>query len=177
MRGKGRPHLMQRLRLGITPACAGKSQIIHAIAAFDRDHPRVCGEKLDALASIADAVGSPPRVRGKATRLRADRYAGRITPACAGKSANNVETYTLSEDPPRVCGEKSENSKYSSSIEGSPPRVRGKGGQSKRISRALRITPACAGKRLSRTAYIALIRDHPRVCGEKSNTRSACSRQ
>ena len=31
----------------------------------DEDHPRVCGEKLDASTLCAKRLGSPPRVRGK----------------------------------------------------------------------------------------------------------------
>ena len=30
----------------------------------------------------------------------------------------------------------------------------------------LRITPACAGKTLKRSAVLKLLQDHPRVCGE-----------
>ena len=33
----------------------------------------------------------------------------------------------------------------------------------------IRITPACAGKRCSVGGHFVLIRDHPRVCGEKSS--------
>ena len=32
---------------GITPACAGKSLISSGANVIARDHPRVCGEKLD----------------------------------------------------------------------------------------------------------------------------------
>ena len=32
----------------------------------------------------------------------------------------------------------------------------------------LRITPACAGKRHFRAASLLILKDHPRVCGEKS---------
>ena len=35
---------------------------------------------------------------------------------------------------------------------------------------AVGITPACAGKRGGRTVSFFLIRDHPRVCGEKART-------
>ena len=30
--------------LGITPACAGKTEIVAEKVGVDRDHPRVCGE-------------------------------------------------------------------------------------------------------------------------------------
>ena len=30
---------------GITPACAGKSDMYHSFLTVGQDHPRVCGEK------------------------------------------------------------------------------------------------------------------------------------
>ena len=71
---------------GITPACAGKSRATAAQQRAGRDHPRVCGEKLRVCPSFKDPVGSPPRVRGKVTRLYALADLEGITPACAGKS-------------------------------------------------------------------------------------------
>ena len=48
---------------GITPACAGKTQIRIEIESIDEDHPRVCGK--DDVETIFDTAeeGSPPRVR------------------------------------------------------------------------------------------------------------------
>ena len=45
--------------------------------------------------------------------------------------------------------------------------MRGKGTSAKDMPCAVGITPACAGKRGGRTVSFFLIRDHPRVCGEK----------
>ena len=53
---------------------------------------------------------------------------------------------------------------------GSPPRMRGKVAGNLEQGRVVGITPAYAGKRLSRPAGFAETRDHPRVCGEKSGT-------
>ena len=36
-----------RRLIRITPACAGKSRLIKLIVIRHKDHPRVCGEKLD----------------------------------------------------------------------------------------------------------------------------------
>ena len=33
-----------------------------------------------------------------------------------------------------------------------------------------RITPACAGKSCSHRSFVVLLRDHPRLCGEKGLT-------
>ena len=73
-------------------------------------------------------------------------------------------------DHPRVCGEKEAAALSEVYETGSPPRVRGKAFL-RFLSRSLsRITPACAGKRGGRTVSFFLIRDHPRVCGEKART-------
>ena len=66
MRGKGFALVNRVLRVGITPAHAGKSfkQLIQRL--FAQDHPRACGEKC-----YRAAKGLPGR---------------RITPAHAGKS-------------------------------------------------------------------------------------------
>ena len=50
---------------------------------------------------------------------------------------------------------------------GSPPRMRGKGKSVKKGEKALRITPAYAGKRGQSKSRQAIHEDHPRVCGEK----------
>ena len=73
-------------------------------------------------------------------------------------------------DHPRVCGEKEAAALSEVYETGSPPRVRGKGTSAKDMPCAVGITPACAGKRGGRTVSFFLIRDHPRVCGEKART-------
>ena len=51
-----------------------------------RDHPCVCGEKTKPVPAGGILMGSPPRVRGKASLFHALGNNHRITPACAGKS-------------------------------------------------------------------------------------------
>ena len=69
----------------ITPACAGKSAKAVTIEAIQKDHPRVCGEKTEIPVAARQALGSPPRVRGKVKNATGiDAFSG-ITPACAGK--------------------------------------------------------------------------------------------
>ena len=96
-----------------------------------------------------------------------------ITPACAGKSHRWRRPGTLLWDHPRVCGEKGRISKHPLSPTGSPPRVRGKGYSDIRILTPQRITPACAGKRAAIDALGPLVRDHPRVCGEKFSGKTS----
>ena len=51
-------------------------------------------------------VGSPPRMRGKAAIPARRVPAAGITPAYAGKRAEEAEEDKMSWDHPRVCGEK-----------------------------------------------------------------------
>ena len=113
--------------LWITPACAGKSTIFIDNAVKRRDHPRVCGEKINSHLFNVNYLGSPPRVRGKAVVSSPERSSAGITPACAGKSNVAVILLIVFRDHPRVCGEKECYSQTHSKNIGSPPRVRGKG--------------------------------------------------
>ena len=108
-------------------------------------------------------------MRGKVIRKSELRNRFGITPACAGKSRQNTAPARFRWDHPRVCGEKYGFISVIAFAQGSPPRVRGKGGKHLEDVVSVRITPACAGKRLRQAADRRCSRDHPRVCGEKSN--------
>ena len=85
MRGKA-DSPSARFRIdGITPAHAGKRAGQHLAAAPQRDHPRVCGEKVQAMRSLPARSGSPPRMRGKVHGLASSTLRSGITPAYAGK--------------------------------------------------------------------------------------------
>ena len=49
----------------ITPADAGKTNILGVIELEDEDHPRGCGENAVYLHIHIIPLGSPPRMRGK----------------------------------------------------------------------------------------------------------------
>ena len=85
MRGKAENARKEGQADGITPAYAGKSILATNWALRCRDHPRVCGEKLFAFFVFAPDVGSPPRMRGKATNTFRGATITGITPAYAGK--------------------------------------------------------------------------------------------
>ena len=70
-----------------------------------------------------------------------------ITPAYAGKRAEQAHSMSCSEDHPRVCGEKSGSCFFLSIVLGSPPRMRGKDPDAAIGADAVGITPAYAGKR------------------------------
>ena len=147
MRGKAVLILDDVPGVGITPACAGKRNIPVLVNYHSGDHPRVCGEKPVAIHTRITSAGSPPRMRGKALRVRVAASRARITPAYAGKRPRPAHAAACHQDHPRVCGEKTPSLAVLGSASGSPPRMRGKG-----ALRALRlfrrgITPAYAGKR------------------------------
>ena len=112
-------------------------------------------------------AGSPPRMRGKAPRVLADRASDGITPAYAGKRRGRGRERERRQDHPRVCGEKRSLSSSSRAKMGSPPRVRGKDPRTSPSALSSGITPAYAGKRKKALLYGDWNRDHPRVCGEK----------
>ena len=93
VRGKARAHKQTRTIRRITPACAGKRYCYGLSKVVDRDHPRVCGEKLKSFANAVELEGSPPRVRGKVNNGTSRNYGCRITPACAGKSCLVMNVY------------------------------------------------------------------------------------
>ena len=106
VRGKVTTYQWLCLLGGITPACAGKSQVVGNQIVLEQDHPRVCGEKCSPAKDLFAVRGSPPRVRGKAMHCSRCGSAFRITPACAGKSFTSRGTWPARLDHPRVCGEK-----------------------------------------------------------------------
>ena len=85
-------------------------------------------------------------MRGKHTAALEFRMTARITPACAGKTADYAPLHRAEKDHPRVCGE---NMQYNGTIpldKGSPPRMRGKLSVTRFVKIDNRITPAHAGK-------------------------------
>ena len=83
MRGKGITWSCCGWTPRITPAYAGKRSGWPAAQRGPRDHPRVCGEKVDKVTVCGVIQGSPPRMRGKVC-------------VCV----------CVCVDHPRVCGEK-----------------------------------------------------------------------
>ena len=123
---KSRPVRASRPSSGITPAYAGKRDKSLSTRSRQRDHPRVCGEKAGHCTRRVFPVGSPPRMRGKASvALLSGQIVG-ITPAYAGKRADGAAGGPGLGDHPRVCGEKSASSGTLRLTLGSPPRMRGK---------------------------------------------------
>ena len=112
-----------------------------------KDHPRLCGEKVHTWTKRSQFTGSPPPMRGKGRFCFAVVYQRRITPAYAGKSEYDILLHPHSL--------------------GSPPPMRGKVDNVSTILAAVRITPAYAGKSTKKCCCSCVSEDHPRLCGEK----------
>ena len=131
----------------VSPAYAGKRQFCPPAGRTDKDHPRMCGEKMMKAGSNCAMLGSPP--------------------AYAGKSLHFPHFLGDGKDHPRVCGEKGWFERRLQYGWGSPPRMRGKACFIPFPVRKSGITPAYAGKRAGSSGDYSTAGDHPRVCGEK----------
>ena len=167
MRGKDTAVNRKCIAVGITPAYAGKRCRGQCSSSPSRDHPRVCGEKVQLLPDLCFHKGSPPRMRGKVIPASALAFSSGITPAYAGKSGTRSLPAGRQGDHPRVCGEKVLVAGVSYTGTGSPPRMRGKASRSCWYIFRVGITPAYAGKSIDTRVIFADYWDHPRVCGEK----------
>ena len=149
MRGKVPPPRYSGTCTGITPAHAGKSIYVYLHWNGNKDHPRTCGEKQRRRSRKKSRRGSPPHMRGKASRTRFNRDQTRITPAHAGKSRISPGFLLSYRDHPRTCGEKTRDDFFQFVGNGSPPHMRGKVKLSSITGYLGGITPAHAGKRVA----------------------------
>ncbi len=89
MQGKAFDNVCAFWRTRITPACAGKRNLLNLFDHFVQDHPCVCREKSSKIPPLATTSGSPLRVQGKVRNRNTNQRKYRITPACAGKRLKN----------------------------------------------------------------------------------------
>ena len=129
MRGKLGDFPFPLTSIRITPAGAGKTRQQKTAPPAGQDHPRRCGENEAADDVLHRMQGSPPQVRGKLYVAFLAHYKSRITPAGAGKTANNSTQNINHEDHPRRCGENEIPQPVYTIKPGSPPQVRGKPAQ------------------------------------------------
>ena len=106
-------------------------------------------------------------MRGKVAGIAALIAIFGITPAYAGKSTSEHAFDVFPKDHPRLCGEKVCGVASGKTPIGSPPPMRGKVVCLCNMKRVIGITPAYAGKRTGLICKYPLVRDHPRLCGEK----------
>ena len=133
-------------RQGITPAYAGKSQLLLANHPPLQDHPRIRGKKFFTTICSTNDLGSPPHTREKGSPSNDHTLFYRITPAYAGKSAKNGDKAYAYSDHPRIRGKKLFLYIRAYTCKGSPPHTREKVFNSFFNMFWIRITPAYAGK-------------------------------
>ena len=130
----------------ITPAGAGKTLTIAALALIGEDHPRRCGENTAHPRCCRCRAGSPPQVRGKRAAAADPGILSGITPAGAGKTRRCAERNVRQGDHPRRCGENGDFCFCRKLYVGSPPQVRGQPDSETAKPEMSGITPAGAGK-------------------------------
>ena len=126
----------------------------------------MCGKDLPSISLLVSIWGSPPHVREGRKDIYFLNQSMRITPACAGRTSVLDNKNVKSRDHPRMCGKDLYRQASDLCPRGSPPHVR-EGLESKsKILSFFRITPACAGRTLTKGNSIFPLRDHPRMCGK-----------
>ena len=165
-RGRHRPPDFLKGPVGITPACAGKTPDHRRRVQPGADHPRMRGEDPSSPSPAAGALGSPPHARGRRGLPKNVFVAGRITPACAGKTSCVLRKKSGSPDHPRMRGEDPSGRCGHAVISGSPPHARGRPERQPVPLVVKGITPACAGKTGRGTVREPSAPDHPRMRGE-----------
>ena len=157
---------------GIIPAYAGNTSPVLRRCFWPRDHPRVCGEHLPITLPKHVRQGSSPRMRGTPIILPLTVFIHGIIPAYAGNTQNKSIVFVQRRDHPRVCGEHVIGHDLPSLEQGSSPRMRGTliSAVNPRFNHG--IIPAYAGNTNGGCLRLICHRDHPRVCGEHSETKA-----
>ena len=112
-RGRRHPSINKELRLGNTPAYAGKTGRDGGVSGQVGKHPRLRGEDLPKPKSAARGPETPPLTRGRRYTIRFCVAWCRNTPAYAGKTDLIVITRRLARKHPRLRGEDSESQSIS----------------------------------------------------------------
>ena len=172
-RVRGDVHLYRGValrRIGLTPACAGTSKCRPCPQSLVGAHPRVRGDVTARHWSVLLGAGSPPRARGRRSRVaRALRCLG-LTPACAGTSPSPTPSGRPERAHPRVRGDVRSSGSGRCTERGSPPRARGRPNEPMRSHWRRGLTPACAGTSATAGAVEVARRAHPRVRGDVVET-------
>ena len=104
-RGTDRGGGGKKMKLRITPACAGNSFCPSPLPCGRWDHPRLRGEQCSSNRKRHFRIGSPPLARGTATSTYHGLATIGITPACAGNSCLCLCLCLCLWDHPRLRGE------------------------------------------------------------------------
>ena len=145
-RGRPAPAIANKIHPGLTPACAGKTDILKVLRFLDQAHPRLRGEDCFASSFPIPFTGSPPLARGRPVAEPQTKPLMRLTPACAGKTRGVYLRQNDNQAHPRLRGEDIGVHNLGYEFQGSPPLARGRPTRRSLSSQQRRLTPACAGK-------------------------------
>ncbi len=159
------PSLPQH-RVRNTPASAGRTLWSTGRKPQSSEHPRVGGEDSRRSASTRAAIGTPPRRRGGPPSRRPGGTTRRNTPASAGRTKGKPRRPGSHTEHPRVGGEDDDRGFGGGALGGTPPRRRGGPVFAEHGLRAIRNTPASAGRTHTPGAVTSPVPEHPRVGGE-----------
>ena len=154
------------------PACAGNACLASSRATMSTgSSPRVRGTPGELSFSVEGQSGSSPRVRGTRVVRGSGVVALRFIPACAGNASRARFGRRRAPVHPRVCGERDPAPPCTSCLPGSSPRVRGTLAAAAGTGARNRFIPACAGNASGMSPSIRRMPVHPRVCGERRESR------
>ena len=133
---------------------------------MQEDHPRGCGEHIQAMRETVSREGSSPRMRGAPAPCRPSCEDSGIIPADAGSTRLPLMDICPDRDHPRGCGEHFVSSSIRQGHLGSSPRMRGARLSTVSPGARARIIPADAGSTSPLWLESPGNQDHPRGCGE-----------
>ena len=110
--GFNRPYAYRIAR--IIPTRVGTSICSANVIRKLQDHPHACGDKSTLTISLADMLGSSPRVWGQASRAGYKGCVVGIIPTRVGTRQGHLHPDRLSEDHPHACGDKTKEIKENS---------------------------------------------------------------
>ena len=151
---------------GITPAYAGKTQVVLLIthrlkdhprirgkdyingtkAGTPQDHPRIRGKDIVIYYLLIKVIGSPPHTRERLKATETAVASFRITPAYAGKTISDFLSFLHTWDHPRIRGKDKNRFRIFIIFLGSPPHTRERLCPDMESRKLQGITPAYAGK-------------------------------
>ena len=154
--------------LRIIPALAGNTRRFARGCCQNRDHPRSRGEYKMSVRMAVSGAGSSPLSRGIRFRRFRAGGGGRIIPALAGNTLQEMLDGPPRPDHPRSRGEYASTRSVSRTGEGSSPLSRGIRRRPGQHPTRVRIIPALAGNTSDRSSNPGTSPDHPRSRGEYS---------
>ena len=157
-----------------TPAHAGNISLRSLDQSWSWKHPRSCGEHGTGAGCQGIGSETPPLMRGTPRPLRPRHPIRGNTPAHAGNTPRGNLRKLWRRKHPRSCGEHYVQPRSSVTPLETPPLMRGTHDGQDRISSVVGNTPAHAGNTSPGARRLALVRKHPRSCGEHGGYLGAC---